>query len=142
MKSSFTLKIQSRKGLYSEKSGPATFYFTFPNVANIVGSRTPEEQQEEEQVGEKEGSCSFSKLPLLPVGNACSDLSAALIIIGLFDKNAAWRALIKRAGFAAGLGGERGHVAHSSQTSHLPKVGGAHPLNLGHSICTQTEKSK
>ena len=78
-------------------------------------------------MGEKEGSCSFSKLPLLPVGNACSHLSAALIIIGLFDKNAAWRALIKRAGFAAGLGGERGHVAQSSQTSHLSKLGNTLP---------------
>ena len=29
-----------------------------------------------------------------------------LIIIGLFDKNAAWRALIKRPGFAADAGGE------------------------------------
>ena len=93
-------------------------------------------------MGENEGSCSFSKLPLLPVGNACSDLSAALIIIGLFDKNAAWRALIKRAGFAAGLGGEGGDTWHRAPRLRTCLSGGIHPLNLGHSISTQTEKSK
>ena len=53
-------------------------------------------------LGENRGSCSFSIAIIAGWQRLQPSISDRLIIIGLFDKNAAWRAaLIKRAGFAA-----------------------------------------
>ena len=111
--------------------------------------------------GWKSGRVAVSQLPLLPVGNACSHLSAGLIFIGLFDKNAAWRALIKRAGFAAGADGrgEKGDTWHlidfapAQQPFQQPahhstdyilavEVGSAHPDKLSQNFWQLTISTK
>ena len=82
-----------------------------------------------------------SQLALLPVGNACSHLSAGLIIIGLFDKNAACRALIKRAGFAAGADGrgEKGDTWHLIDTApaFVPVQQPAHQISTDNILAVE-----
>ena len=77
-------------------------------------------------LGENRGSCSFSIAIIAGWQRLQPSISGRLIIIGLFDKNAAWRAaLIKRAGFAGGgeKGKESGHVAAPEhRTCQQPKT--------------------
>ena len=71
---------------------------------------------EEQQLGENEGSCSFSPIAIIAGWQRLQQsISSGPIIIGLFDKNSAWRALVKRvAGFAG-----KGEKGTRVQSSHL-----------------------
>ena len=77
-------------------------------------------------LGENRGSCSFSIAIIAGWQRLQPSISGRLIIIGLFDKNAAWRAaLIKRTGFAGG--GEKGRTVDTWQLQNIAPANNLKP---------------